>query len=111
MKIEITPAMAFLLGVLACLIGLTVNYAFLADVPLQTLSTFPAMKITVGGVEYRHLLYNLIVLVASLILILSGHKTVKLIGFFFLGVAVTLLFDEFVLSNQFMVGATLAALR
>jgi len=100
MKIEIKPAVAFLLGFLACLLGLAVNYSLLLNAPLSTLSTLPAMQVTVGGVEYHHLLYNLIFLTASLIMALSKNNTVRLLGFFFLGVSVALLFDEILLSQQ-----------
>jgi hypothetical protein len=100
MKFELTPATAFLLGLLTCLIGLAVNYALLINIPFQTLSTFPGMKITVGGVEYNHLLYSIIVLGASSIMALSKNKTVKLLGFFFLGVAAALILDDLILTKQ-----------
>jgi hypothetical protein len=100
MKFEITPATAFLLGLLACLTGVALNYAMLVNIPLGSLSVLPGMKVTAGGVEYHHLLYNLIILTASLFMIYQQNKTVKLLGFFFLGVSAALFLDDFILSKQ-----------
>jgi len=97
---EVTKAMAFLLGVLVCLVGLALNYMFFVNTPLRSLQTVPYMDVTVGNIEFHHFLYTVLTFLGSALLSISEDEMLKKIGAFFFGVAFMLLVHDIVIIPQ-----------